>query len=137
MWRGVRCTLRRISPSCSILARVRLARRIRTSFLSLIARPPSLLLRFLDHDLLVRVAHALALVGLWRTKSADVGRHLSDQALVHALDHDLGLARRLHRDAFRDVVVDRVREAEREPERLALGRGAITDANQRQLALEA
>src|SRR5207244_10864393 len=53
-------------------------------------------------DLLVRVAHALALVGLGRANAADLGGHLADLLPIDALYHDLGLARSLDVDPFRD-----------------------------------
>src|SRR5688572_19238660 len=96
-----------------------------------------LLLGFLDYDLLVGIAHALALVRLRAAVGAHLGGHLPDLLPVHALDHDLGLGRRLDLDAFRHRVGHRVREAEREIELVALALGAVADADQLQLLLEA
>ena len=64
-------------------------------------------------NVLVRVTDALALVGLRRTERANLRRRLSDSCLSDALEHDLGLGRRLGRHAFRQCVLDRVRQAER------------------------
>ena len=50
-----------------------------------------------------------------------VGRDLPDDLLVGTANHDLGLARRFHRDAFRDRIVDRVRQAHGQIDDLALG----------------
>src|SRR5690606_36189527 len=50
------------------------------------------LLGFLPEDLLVGILHALALVGFGRTEAADVGRQLTDLALVRPADDDLRLA---------------------------------------------
>src|SRR5678815_604692 len=96
-----------------------------------------LLLALLEFDLLARVSHALALVGLRRTDGADLGAHLAELLAVDALDDDFRLARAFHRDAFRDREVHRVREAEREVQHLALHRGAVADAHELELALVA
>src|SRR5690606_6961800 len=61
----------------------------------------------------------------------------SDLLPVGALDHDLGLARRLDGDAFRNGISHRVREAQGQVEHLALRLRAVTDAHQLELALEA
>src|SRR5262249_19343122 len=58
--------------------------------------------------------------GLWRTNVADLSGYLADFLQVDALDHDLGLAGGLDRDAFRNGEVHRMREAEREVQYLAL-----------------
>src|SRR4249920_3686352 len=91
-----------------------------------IARP-LLLLSFLAEDVLVGVPHALALVGLGRTESADFGGDMPDLLLVDARDHDLGRLRRRDRDPFRNREIDVVREAELQLQALALHGGAITD----------
>src|SRR6185437_3355332 len=88
-----------------------------------------------EGDLLVGVAHALALVGLRRTDVADLRGHLPDLLAIDALDDDLGLARGLDGDAFRDREVHRVREAEREVEGLALHLRAKADAHELELLL--
>src|SRR5687767_15946154 len=135
MCRGVRCTVRRAVPVSRMLARARVARRRRRSFF--VSFMALLLLAYLHHDLLAGVAHALALVGLRRAVSADHRRDLADLVAVDALHDDLGLARRLYRDALRHREVHRVREAEREVQALALDRRAVADADQFELALEA
>src|SRR4030095_4570579 len=133
MCRGVRCTVRRAVPVSRSWARARVARRWRRSFfLSFMAL---LLLAFLHHDLLAGVAHALALVRLRWAVPTDHGGDLADLLAVHALDHDLGLARRLDGDALRHREVHRVREAEREIEALALYGGAGADAHEAGVAL--
>src|SRR5262245_46385591 len=99
MCRGVRCTVRRAAPVSRILARARVARRRRRSFF--VSFMALLLLAFLHDDLLAGIAHALALVGLRRAVSADHGGDLADLLAIGALDDDLGLARRLDRDALR------------------------------------
>src|SRR5262245_101242 len=63
---------------------------------------PLLFLSFLAEDVLVGVFHALALVGLGRTESTDLGGDVPDLLLVDASDHDLGRFRRHNRDAFRN-----------------------------------
>src|SRR4029453_6239755 len=127
MCRGVRGTVRRAEPTPRILARARVARRWRRSFF--VSFMALLLLAFLHHDLLAGVAHALALVGLRRAVAADHRSDLPDLLAVHALHHDLGLARRLDGDALRHREVHRVREAEGQVEALALDRRAVADAD--------
>jgi hypothetical protein len=82
------------------------------------------------------MAHALALVRLRRPVATDVGGNLTDTVLVRTLDDDFGLAGRFDRNPCRDGVLDRVREAQREVQDLALGLRAITDADQFKLALK-
>src|SRR4029079_19403786 len=123
---GVRCMDKRIAFSWRILARAGIARRSLCAFLFM----TSLLLRFLQLDLLARVPHALALVRLRRTEVADVGGHLADLLHVRALDENFRLARRFDRNALGRGVDDRVREAERQVQVLALRGRAITDAAQ-------
>src|SRR5690242_15389222 len=116
-------------------ARVLRARRTRASFLFMVYL--LLLLGFFNHDALVVIAHALALVRLRRTVSSDLRSHLPDLLLVDALDQDLGLLRGLDGDALRGLVDHRVREAERQVHLVTGRRGAVTHADQGQLALEA
>src|SRR6185437_3827816 len=47
------------------------------------------LLAFLAEDELARIAHALALVRLWRPEPSDLSRDLADLLLVDAGHHDL------------------------------------------------
>src|SRR5215467_2659353 len=134
MWAFVRCTASRTAASWWILRRVCDARLSLDAFLSIMAR--LLLLRFLEDDLLVRVAHALALVGLGGAVGPHLGGDLPDELLVQPLDHDLGLRGRFHLDALRHRVDDGMREAEREVQLVALRLGAVADADQRQAPLE-
>src|SRR5204862_4012101 len=83
------------------------------------------------------VLHALALVGLGRAERADLGRDLSDPLLVDAAHQDLGRPRRRDRDAFRDRIDHVVAVAERDLQVLALQRGAVADAGDLELLLEA
>src|ERR1700683_269408 len=69
-----------------------------------------LLLALFEDDLLIRVAHTLAFVGLGWTDAANLGRGLTDSLPIVALDQYLGLARRLDRDALRNRVIHRMRE---------------------------
>ena len=62
-------------------------------------------------------------------------RHLTDELLVDAADHDLGLRRGGHLDALRHLVDHRVREAERQVQLVALRLGAETHADQRELSV--
>src|SRR3954471_13476367 len=106
----VRWTARRMVRSSCTLRLSWAARRSRAVFLSIIALAFSslLLLGFLEHDALVGVAHALALVRLRRTVGTDLRRDLPHQLLVHALEHDLRLRRRLDLHALRHRVHDGV-----------------------------
>src|SRR5258708_3665387 len=88
----------------------------------------SFLLPFLAEDVLVRILHALALVGLRRPVGPDLGRDLADLLLVDAGDDDLGRLRGRDLDAGRNRIVDLVAVAERELQVLALDRRAIADA---------
>src|SRR5512138_1270388 len=112
----VRCTDKRTAFSSRIFARVFTARRSRWAFLFI----GSLLLRFLQLDLFAGVAHALALVRLGRTIAADLRGDLTDSLPVRAFDDDFGLARRFDRDALGSGIDDRMREAERQVQVLAL-----------------
>ena len=120
-------------PRSRMCARVLTARRRRRSFL----RRNHFFFALFEGDLLVGVAHALALVGLRRTDVADLRGHLPDLLAVDALDQDLGLARGLDRDALRDREVHRMGEAERQVERLALHLRAEADADELELLLVA
>src|SRR5512145_79139 len=95
----VRCTVSRAAPFSRMRMRVWRARRNLESFLSLIACP-LLLLRLFQDDHFVRVAYALALVRLGGPVRAHLRRHLSDELLVDAGKHDLGLAWGGHLDAL-------------------------------------
>src|ERR671927_1069936 len=103
-----RCTVSRTARSCAIFARVARDLLCRASILSLMFH--LLLLRFLERDLLARVAHALALVRLRRAITPHFRRDLADHLLVRAFDDDLGLRRRFSLDAFRQLVHDWMRE---------------------------
>src|SRR5262249_21082341 len=63
---------------------------------------------------LAGVLDALALVRLGRTESANLGGNLADERLIRSVDDDLGRLRRGQLDARRRLVLDGVREAERQ-----------------------
>ena len=69
--------------------------------------------------------------------AADVGGDLAHQLTVDARDGDVRLLVDRHVDARRDVEHDRVRVAERELDLLALQLGAVADADDVELLLEA
>src|SRR6202012_2285635 len=96
--RGVRCTDRRTAASSLILTRPRSARRSRMSRLSSFIG--LLLLRLFQRNLLVRILHALALVGLRRPEAADLGGRLANPLAIDALDQNFGLGRGLDGDAL-------------------------------------
>src|SRR5579883_1792224 len=98
---------------------------------------PLLLLAFFAEDVLACVFHALALVWLGLAETADLGGDLADLLPVDAGDHHLGRLRRRDRDAGRDRVDHVVAVAERDLQVLALHRGAVADAVDLELALEA
>src|SRR5436190_3800893 len=79
-------------------------------------------------DLLARVAHALALVGLRLACRADLGRDLADELLVDADDRQAGRTLDLEADAGRRVDLDLVAVAQVELELLAGLRRSIADA---------
>src|SRR5690606_5494449 len=143
----VRSTDRRGTPSSRMCARVDLARRRRAIFFSMVSGLRKLkglaliehlcLLGFLADDVFAGVLDALALVRLRRTEAADLGCNLADLLLVGAGDHDLGLGRGGDGDAFRGREQHRMREAQRQVQVLALHGGAVTHADQLELALEA
>src|SRR5215203_342877 len=139
MWRLDRKTARRgRSAVPRTFLRTRACRRMRALRLSLavmlMTRPsPSCSRRSLAglaglaSDVLVAVAHALALVGLGLAQLADVGGHLADELLVDALDRDVRRRGDLELDAVGGLDVDGVAVPERELEVLALRRGAVAD----------
>src|SRR5690606_15971208 len=96
-----------------------------------------LLLAFLAHDALAGILHALALVGLGTAILADLGGDLADLLLVDARNGDLGRLRHSDGDAGRGLVHHVVAEAESQLQVLALERGAIADAVDLKLLLEA
>src|SRR5215211_2639269 len=98
---------------------------------------PLLLLAFLAEDELVRILHALALVGLGTAEVADLGGGLADLLLLDAGDDHLGRLRRHDRDPGRDRVFDVVAVPERELEHLAGDLRPIADAVDLELLLEA
>src|SRR5262245_41157232 len=73
-------------------------RRIVRSTTVAIVRLPSLLLAFLAEDVLVRIFHALALVGLGLAKRPDLGCDVPDLLVVDAAHHDLRRLRHRDRD---------------------------------------
>src|SRR5271155_4657721 len=95
----------------------------------------SLLLAFFENDLLVRVTHALAFVGLGRPDAANLGRGLTHALAVITLDQYLGLARGLDRDAVGNDIAHRMREAERKIQALAGHLRTKAHADQLELAL--
>src|SRR5713101_66355 len=127
------------APAASLMERLMRALR-RSTCLVAMAGPVSsfalLLLAFLAEDVLARISHALALVGLGRPEAADFRRHLADLLLVDARHHDFGRLRRCDRDAVGYRIDHVVAVAERDLQVLALDRGAIADAGDIELALE-
>src|SRR4029077_18801386 len=91
----------------------------------------------LPPDGLGAVAHALALVGLRRTKPANRRRGLPEHLAIAARERDHDLALDLRRDALRKLVGDRVRVAERHEEDVAAHVGAIADAGDLEYLREA
>src|SRR6185437_8074383 len=79
-------------------------------------------------DDLTRVANALALVRVGLAQLADVGRGLADQLLVDAGDREPRGRVDGERDAVRRRDHHGVAEPERELQRAALERDAVTDA---------
>src|SRR4051794_16666201 len=92
--------------------RTRRGRRSRPCSLVFTAIAASRSLPDLALDDLVRVADALALVGLGRAPLADLGGGLADLVLAVAADDDLRRLRHLEADALRRLDADRMAEAE-------------------------
>src|SRR5687767_12883772 len=93
---------------------------------------PDLLLQLLAH-----VPHALLLVGIGLAHSPDVRRNLTHHLPVGAGHGDVRLLVDRDVDPVRDVEHDRMRVAEREGHLLALQLGAVADADDVELLLEA
>src|SRR5574337_307507 len=85
----------------------------------------SSLLGFLQRDLLTGITHSLALVGLGRTETANLGSDLPHNLLVGTLDEHFGLGRGLDADALGRIKHHRMGKAEAQAQRLALHRDAI------------
>src|SRR3984893_18713307 len=132
---GVRCTDRRRTASSLIFDRLRSARRRRVS--CLVNFICLLLLRLFQRNLLVRILHALALIGLRRPKAPNLGGRLTDSLAVDALDQNLRLRRRLDGDAVGDRVVDEVRIAQGQRKTLRLDGGTVADTHELELLLVA
>src|SRR5258706_2039094 len=98
----------------------------------LCASVASLLLQALAGD-----ANALWLVRIGRTQRANVRSYLAYLAFIRSADHDVGLL--VHRDlnAFGNLELDGVRLAEREGDRFTFELGAVTDAHDVEILLEA
>src|SRR5262245_35653646 len=128
---------RSLDPAADLTARRTRASRRATALRSCaIRRLRSFLLAFLAEDVLARVFDALALVGLRRPESTNLGRDLADLLPIDAADHDLGRTRGRDRDSLRDRIAHVVAEAERELQFLALHRRAVADAADLQPLLE-
>src|SRR5262245_34149304 len=88
-------------------------------------------------QLFARVADALLLVRVGFPQAADVGGHLSNQLPVDAGHRDVRLLVDRDIDPVRDVEHDRMRVAERKLHLLPFELGAISDADDVELLLEA
>src|SRR5690348_12788382 len=91
----------------------------------------------LSPHVLAFVADALALVRLGRAHLADLGGRLADHLLVRSPDEDLRRSRHLEGDALARLDGDGVRVAHVQLEVGALERGAVADALDLELLLEA
>src|SRR5687768_6069000 len=128
----------RASLPCTRL-RIRNLIRSRRSSLVLIRiiRPLRAGLADLLLQLLPGVAHALLLVRIGLAHPADVGGDLPDHLAIGAGDRDVRLLLDRDVDPVGDVEHDRMRVAEREVDLLALQLGAVADADDVELLLEA
>src|SRR5262249_4164126 len=84
-----------------------------------------------------RIADAFLLVRIRLAEAADVGGHLADQLPIHPGHRDVRLLVDRDVESLRDVEHDRMRVAEREDDLLALQLGAVADADDVELLLEA
>src|SRR6476660_5143484 len=105
-------------------------------------RRPSLTVRLgtladLSPHVLALVADPLALVRLGRAHLADLRGRLADHLLVGALDEDLSRGRHLEGDALPRLDRDRMRVTDVQLQVGALERGAVADALDLELLLEA
>src|SRR3990167_989987 len=131
-----RYTHRRTTSSSCIFRRALRARRSRVTFLSVICYA-LLLLGFFTTDDFVCVTHTFTFVRFWRTEVADLSGHLTNQLLINTLNQDIGLARGFSSDACRQVVINRMREAQSQGQYFAFSLCFITNTNQLKLALKA
>src|SRR5438094_4719924 len=128
----------RVRPrATSLILRRTVAVRRAVRSLNLDITGPLLLLSFLAEDILVRISHALALVGFGWAVTADLGGDVADLRLIDAGHHNLGRFWRRHRNAFGDREVYVVGKPELQLQRLALYGGAKTDTGNLQLLFEA
>src|SRR3990167_7142354 len=131
-----RYTQRRTASSSCIFRRALRARRSRVTFLSVICYA-LLLLGFFTADDFVCVTNTFALIRFRTTEVTNLRSDLTNQLLVDTLDQDLGLVRGFSNHTFRQLIVDRMGEAESEVQHLTFGLRLVTNADQLQLALEA
>src|SRR6185369_1358909 len=87
-----------------------------------------LLLAFLAADIFAFIAHALALIGLRRAITANLGGDLADELLVDTRNRNHGRLFGDDGDAGRDRIGHVMAEAELQVQDFALHRGAIADA---------
>src|SRR5512136_2870600 len=133
-----RNTDRRARPrAASLILRRTVAVRRAVRSVNLDMARPLLLLSFFAEDILIHVFHALALVGLGRAVTADLGRDVADFLLVDPGNYNFGWLRRRYGDAFRNWKVYVVGKAELQLQRLTLDCSAKTHAGDFQLLLEA
>src|SRR5262245_53979619 len=120
-----RNTDKRVRPraaSLTLRRTVAVRRAVRSLNLDLVRS--LLLLAFLAEDVLARIFHALALVGLGRAVTADLCGDMTDFLLVDTADDDLRRLWRRNRDALRDRKIHIVGKAELQMQGFALHRGA-------------
>src|SRR3990167_1921225 len=131
-----RYTQRRTASSSCIFRRALRARRSRVTFLSVICYA-LLLLGFFTADDFVSVTNTFALIRFRTTEVTNLRSDLTNQLFVDTLDQDLGLVRGFSHYTVRQLIVDRMGEAESEVQHLTFGLRFVTNTNQLQLALEA
>src|SRR3989338_6327285 len=131
-----RYTQRRTASSSCIFRRALRARRSRVTFLSVICYA-LLLLGFFTADDFVSVTNTFALIRFRTTEVTNLRSDLTNQLFVDTLDQDLGLVRGFSNYTVRQLIVDRMGEAESEVQHLTFGLRFVTNTNQLQLALEA
>src|SRR5690606_39175860 len=95
-----------------------------------------LLLGFFTKHALIGITDAFAFVGLWRTEAANLRRSGAERLLVRSLQQYLGLRRRLGSYTRRQLVVDRMGEAQRQVQHFSSSFRTVADTHQLKLALK-
>ncbi|BBG29116.1 SAM-dependent methyltransferases [Zymobacter palmae] len=86
--------------------------------------------------MLVTVTYTFAFIRLRRTEGTNFSRHLAETLLVSAFQHDRGVLRSFRSNTFRQCILDRVRETQREVDGFATCLCTVTDTGDFQCTSE-